>query len=193
MFVTSAFPRWLRKVTADGKSDVTWGSTYSGSEQRSGYLDVTAHEVWQVGSNHLVASVGDGLLYQLSEFIGDGTPDPAFGTNGTVTLPYEDGKPLRVAYDQEGGRFLVVVARAWETTTYFNLGPSKIELLAYDEKTGAVSSAGLYDLPHWRTRGPTRRPSTSSSSSRMARLGCSCRRRCTRTTRRGRASRRSGR
>jgi hypothetical protein len=153
MFVTSAFPRWLRNVTADGKPDTTWGSKYPESEQRSGFLDVTAHEVWRVGSDHLVASVGDGLLYQLNQYLGDGTPDPAFGSTGSVTLPYEDGKPLRVAYDQEGGRFLVVVARAWETTQYFNLGPSKIELLAYDEKTGAVSSAGIYDLPHWANEG----------------------------------------
>jgi hypothetical protein len=153
LLVTSMFPHWLRQLTADGKPDTTWGSQYPDSQQRSGFLDLTAHEIWRVGSNHLVASVGDGLLYQLSGFLGDGTPDAAFGNAGTALLPYSDGTPLRIAYDEEGGRFLVAVARAWETSGSFTKGPSKIELLAYDDQSGAVSSAGVYDLPSWDNMG----------------------------------------
>lgn len=47
----------------------------------------------------------------------------------------------------------MVVARAWEIGGSFNKGPSKIELLAYDEKTGAESSAGVWDLPSWDNQG----------------------------------------
>ena len=101
LLVTSMYPRWLRQITADGKPDTTWGSKYAESSQRSGYLDLTAHDIWRVGSNHLVASVGDGLLYQLNGFLGDGTPDTAFGNAGTALLPYSDGTPLRIAYDEE--------------------------------------------------------------------------------------------
>ena len=153
LLVTSMYPRWLRQVTADGKADTTWGSVYPESSQRSGSLAVTAHDIWSVGSNHMVASVGDGLLYQLSGFLGDGDPDTAFGNAGTALLPYSDGTPLRIAYDEEGGRFLVAVARAWETSGSFTKGPSKIELLAYDDHTGAVSSVGVYDLPSWDNAG----------------------------------------
>jgi hypothetical protein len=154
MFVTSAFPRWLRKVAADGKSDATWGKLYPDStSQRSGYLDLTAHEVWQTANDHLVASVGDGLLYQMNSMLADGTPDPAFGNAGTALLPYSDGTPLRIAYDEEGARFLVAVARAWEVSGSFNKGPSKIEVLAYDATTGAVSSVGVWDMPSWANQG----------------------------------------
>jgi hypothetical protein len=152
LLVTSSFPRWLRKLTADGMRDTTWGSQSPGSSQRSGFLGVPAHEVWQVG-NQMVAAGGDGALFYLYGYLADGSPNPGFGTAGRVDLPYNDGKPLRVAYDQEGERFLVVVARAWESTSWFTKGPSKIELLAYDQQTGAMSSAGIHDLPSWDNTG----------------------------------------
>jgi hypothetical protein len=153
MLVTSSFPRWLIKATADGKRDSTFGTPYPGGSTRGGSLALTAHELWLVDSSQFVASVGDGLLYELDGFLADGSPNPAFGENGRALLPYEDGKPLRIAYDAQGERFLVVVARAWESTTYFTKGPSKIEILAYDARTGAQSSAGTFDMPSWANDG----------------------------------------
>lgn len=153
MLVTSSFPRWLIKATADGKRDSTFGSQYPGGTTRSGSLALTAHEVWQVDTAQFVATVGDGLLYELDGFLANGTPNPAFGNAGRVLLPYSDGKPLRVAYDRQGERFLAVVARAWEVSAYFTKGPSKLEVLAYDHETGAQSSAGTYDMPSWANDG----------------------------------------
>ena len=150
MYVTSSFPRWLRKVTPEGKSDTTWGALYPGSmTQRSGYLDTPAQDVFQVGGDRLVAAGGDGALFYLYGYLPNGSPDPDFGTGGRVALPYNDGKPLRAMYDADGARILVVVARAWETSSWFTKGPSKIEIIAYDEATGEASSVGVHDLPSW--------------------------------------------
>lgn len=154
MLVTSSYPRWLIKATDDGKRDNTFGKVYpGGGTTRGGSLALTAHEVWQVDSGHFVASVGDGLLYELDGFLANGDPDPAFGNGGRALLPYSDGKPLRLAYDKQGGRILVVVARAWETSSFYSKGPSKIEILAYDDSTGAQTSAGVFDMPSWANDG----------------------------------------
>ena len=149
LMATSTFPRWLRKLTPDGERDETWGlSDPISTTRRSGYLDLPAHEIWNVGTDRFVAASGQGDLYELRAYLANGTLDPAFGAGGRVDL-YAEGHRLRAAHDATNGRFIVVFARAWETFGYFSKGPSKLELIAYDEDTGARSSLGTYDMPSW--------------------------------------------
>ncbi len=149
LMVTSTFPRWLRKLTPEGDRDETWGLLDPiSTTRRSGYLDLPAHQIWNVGSDRFVAASGDGDLFELRGYLANGTLDPAFGADGRVDL-YSEGHRLRAAYDASGSRFIVVFARAWETFGYFSKGPSKLELIAYDDKTGARSSLGAYDMPSW--------------------------------------------
>ncbi|MBS1124272.1 MAG: hypothetical protein H6Q90_6500 [Deltaproteobacteria bacterium] len=153
LLATSTAPDWLRKLTPDGKPDETWGlpdpqSGIPGSTRRSGFLDLPAHEVWQLDGDRLVASSGDGDLFELRGYLANGTLDPAFGAAGRIDL-FGEGHPLRVAQDADRHRFLVAFARAWETFGFSTIGPSKIEVLAYDQETGERSSIGTYDLPPW--------------------------------------------
>jgi hypothetical protein len=153
LYVTSSFPKWLRKLTADGMADTTWGTQSSGWQQsRHGFIDVSAYEVYQTANGSVVPG-GDGALFYLYGYLANGDANPAFGSNGRVDLPYNTAKPLRTKYDEAGGQIVVAVARAWEIGGSFNKGPSKIEMLAYDEDTGAETSLGIHDLPSWDNTG----------------------------------------
>lgn len=153
VITTSHFPKWIAAVTTNGTTDTTFGERTSDyGPERSGWLDVPAHEVWEVGANQLVTAAGEGQLFTLRGYHADGSINESFGDVGVVALPAEwsyRAQTLTVIHDRANARFLALVLREWEHPQYGVGGPSKIELLAFDEKTGAQSSAGVFALPPW--------------------------------------------
>lgn len=154
VLATSHFPKWIAAVTAtSGLTDRRFGEQTSDvGPERSGWLDVPAHDVWEVGANQLVVAAGEGQLFDLRGYRADGSINDAFGNAGVIALPAEwsySAQTLTVIHDAANARFLALVLREWEHPQYGVGGPSKIEVLAFDEMSGAQTSAGLFELPAW--------------------------------------------
>jgi hypothetical protein len=153
VLATSHFPRWIAAVTPSGTTDRRFGERISElGPERSGWLDVPARALWEVGADQLVVAAGDGQLFSLRGYRADGSINEAFGSAGVVALPAEwsyGAQTLTVIHDAANARFLALVLREWEHPQYGVGGPSKIEVLAFDETTGAQTSAGVFALPAW--------------------------------------------
>lgn len=154
LLATSTSPRWVFRLSPSGQFNapsIPDGTNREDALYISSYWHPT-HQVWQVNANELVGADGEGGLFELRGYTADGLPNPMFGTAGVVSLPgptAANDSVVSIDYDAANARFLALVIRAWESTPQFTVGPSQIEVLAFDAHTGAQSSAGTFTLPPW--------------------------------------------
>jgi hypothetical protein len=151
LLATSRFPMWVHEFSSAGQPIMPTNGP--GTLLASWPTDWHhTRQIWQVSTNELVTADGEEALLQLHGFTADGLPNPMFGDKGVIQLPgYVGGysSVKAIEYDAERDRFLALVVRAWEVSDSYTIGPSQIEVLAFDAHTGAMTSAGAFTLPDW--------------------------------------------